>query len=153
MAMYSIGDLGRRELLKMSAVIAGLGTVAASKAAAAANTELQRTPGQILGPFYPLTELPQSADLTRVPGRPGRAEGQVLNVMGQVLNLAGEPVRNAKITRRTLSSGSAIAASRGKPSTRSWTRASYRPPLTAPTLKPKLRSVPRKSDSTSSSLR
>src|SRR5438477_13078951 len=58
-----------------------------------------------------------------------------------------------RMTRRTLSSGSAIAASRGKPSTRSWTRASYRPPLTAPTFKPKLRSVPRKSDSTSRSLR
>jgi protocatechuate 3,4-dioxygenase beta subunit len=32
-----------------------------------------------------------------VSGRPGRAEGQVLNVMGRVLNLAGEPVRNAKV--------------------------------------------------------
>ena len=45
----------------------------------------------------PLGELPQSSDLTRVPGRSGRAEGQVLNVMGRVLNLAGEPVRNAKV--------------------------------------------------------
>src|SRR6266849_7632282 len=97
MAIYSINDLGRRELLMMSAVIAGLGTVTATKAAGAAERELQRTPGQILGPFYPLKELPQTADLTRVPGRPGRAEGQVLNVMGQVLNLAGEPVRNAKV--------------------------------------------------------
>jgi len=97
MAIYSINDLGRRELLMMSAVIAGLGTVTATKAAGAAERELQRTPGQILGPFYPLKELPQTADLTRVPGRPGRAEGEVLNVMGQVLNLAGEPVRNAKV--------------------------------------------------------
>ena len=46
---------------------------------------------------YPLSELPQTADLTRVSGRSGRAEGQVLNVTGRVLNLAGEPVRNAKI--------------------------------------------------------
>jgi len=50
-----------------------------------------------LGPFYPVGELPQSADLTTVPGRSGRAEGQVLNVMGRVLNLSGEPVRNARI--------------------------------------------------------
>jgi protocatechuate 3,4-dioxygenase beta subunit len=50
-----------------------------------------------LGPFYPLSELPQNPDLTRVSGRAGRAEGQVLNVIGRVLNLAGEPVRNAKI--------------------------------------------------------
>jgi Dioxygenase len=48
-------------------------------------------------PFYPLSGLPQTSDLTRMPGRPGRAEGQVLNVMGRVLNLVGEPVRNAKV--------------------------------------------------------
>jgi protocatechuate 3,4-dioxygenase beta subunit len=32
-----------------------------------------------------------------VPGRPRRAEGQVLTVMGRVLNLKGEPIRNAKV--------------------------------------------------------
>src|SRR6516162_10428974 len=58
-----------------------------------------------------------------------------------------------RITRRTLSIGSTIAANLGNPATSSRTRASYRPPLTTPTFKPKLRSVPRKSDSTSSSLR
>ena len=41
--------------------------------------------------------MPQTTDLTRLPGRPGRAEGQILNVMGKVLNLAGEPVRSAKV--------------------------------------------------------
>ena len=58
---------------------------------------MQRTPDQTLGPFYPLLELPQTSDLTRVSGRSGRAEGQVLNVIGRVINLAGEPVRNAKV--------------------------------------------------------
>jgi intradiol ring-cleaving dioxygenase-like protein len=58
---------------------------------------LQRTPGQILGPFYPVKPFDRNADLTKVPGRPGRAEGQILNVMGRVLNLKGEPVRNSKI--------------------------------------------------------
>ncbi len=96
MALYSTGGLGRREILKMSAVLAGSGLVF-STTPAAAETALQRTPGQVLGPFYPLGELPQSSDLTRLPGRSGRAEGQVLNVMGRVLNLAGEPVRDAKI--------------------------------------------------------
>src|SRR5580704_11914748 len=96
MAMYSIRDLGRRELLMMSAVLTGSGVVFSPKPAAAAAT-LQRTPDQILGPFYPLSELSQTSDLTRVSGRSGRAEGQVLNVMGRVLNLAGEPVRNAKV--------------------------------------------------------
>jgi protocatechuate 3,4-dioxygenase beta subunit len=96
MAMYSIRDLGRREILMMSAVLAGSGVVFSPKPAAAAAT-LQRTPDQILGPFYPLSELPQTSDLTRVSGRSGRAEGQVLNVIGRVMNLAGEPVRNAKV--------------------------------------------------------
>ena len=96
MAIYSIGDLGRREILKMSAVLAGSGMVLSTKLAAA-ETTLRRTPGQILGPFYPLGELPQSADLTRVPDRSGRAEGELLNVIGRVLNLSGERVRNAKV--------------------------------------------------------
>jgi protocatechuate 3,4-dioxygenase beta subunit len=96
MAIYSIGDLGRREILKMSAVLAGSGVVFSTKLAAA-EAALQRTPGQVLGPFYPLGELPQSSDLTRVPGRSGRAEGQVLNVIGRVLNLSGEPARDAKV--------------------------------------------------------
>ena len=96
MATYSFSDLGRRELLMMSAVAASFG-LSGWATAARAQTKLQRTPGQILGPFYPLSEMPQTTDLTRLPGHPGRAEGQILNVMGKVLNLAGEPVRNAKI--------------------------------------------------------
>src|SRR5215208_6600322 len=46
-----------------------------------------------------------------------------------------------------------MAANLGKPSTRSLIRASYRIELTTPTLRPKLRSVPRMSDSMSISLR
>jgi protocatechuate 3,4-dioxygenase beta subunit len=96
MAIYSIDDLSRREILKMSAVLASSALVL-STAPAAGAAALQRTPSQILGPFYPLKELPRSADLTSVPGRTGRAAGQVLNVMGRVLNLAGEPVRDATV--------------------------------------------------------
>ena len=95
MATYSIGDLGRREILKMSAML-GFASMASTKFAFA-QAALRRTPNQILGPFYPMKPLDQNADLTNVPGRPGRAEGQVLNVMGRVLNLKGEPVRNAKV--------------------------------------------------------
>ena len=96
MAMYSIGELGRREILKMSTILAASGFVFAPKLAIA-QAALLRTPGQILGPFYPLGELPQTADLTQISGRSHRAQGQVLNVMGRVLNLAGEPVRNARV--------------------------------------------------------
>jgi protocatechuate 3,4-dioxygenase beta subunit len=77
-------------------VMTGIASVVSTKFALA-QVAVQRTPDQILGPFYPLKPLGQNVDLTRVPGRPGRAEGQVLNVMGRVLNLKGEPVRNAKV--------------------------------------------------------
>jgi protocatechuate 3,4-dioxygenase beta subunit len=95
MGTYSINDLSRREIVKMSAALMCAGVLSSSKLIAA--EALRRTPGQILGPFYPLGELRQNSDLTRVPGRAGRATGQVLNVTGRVLNLAGEPVRNAKV--------------------------------------------------------
>ena len=96
MATYSVGQFTRREIMRISAALAGTG-VLLSGSAAFAQQILRRTPNQILGPFYPLRPLDQNADLTRAPGRPGRAEGQVLNVMGRVLNLKGEPVRNAKV--------------------------------------------------------
>ena len=95
MATYLIGDLSRREILRMSAILS-VASVASTRIAIA-QAAGQRTPEQILGPFYPLKSLGQNADLTRVPGRPGRAEGLVLNVMGRVLNLKGEAIRNATI--------------------------------------------------------
>jgi len=95
MATYSIGDLDRREILRMLGVIAA--AMVAPPGLAAAEAPLRRTPEQILGPFYPLKPLPATSDLTMVPGRSGRAEGQILNVMGRVLNLAGDPVRNATV--------------------------------------------------------
>jgi protocatechuate 3,4-dioxygenase beta subunit len=95
MATYSIGEFERREVLAMLAAVAASALL--PPRSAAAQTGLQRTPGQILGPFYPLKPLPATSDLTRAPGRPGRAQGQVLNVMGTVLNLSGEPVRNAAV--------------------------------------------------------
>ena len=95
MATYSIGDLDRREILKMSAIL-GLASVASTRLAIA-QMAVQRTPEQILGPYYPMKTLDQNADLTRLPGRPGRAAGHVLNVTGRVLNRKGEPIRIAKI--------------------------------------------------------
>jgi protocatechuate 3,4-dioxygenase beta subunit len=58
---------------------------------------LPRTSDQILGPFYPLSEPAKGGDLTRVPGRPGRAQGQVIRLTGRVLDRAGEPVRGGKL--------------------------------------------------------
>jgi protocatechuate 3,4-dioxygenase beta subunit len=66
MGSYSIGDLSRREILKMSIVLAG-SSVAFSTNLTAAEVALRRTPAQILGPFYPLNKLTRNSDLTRVP--------------------------------------------------------------------------------------
>jgi protocatechuate 3,4-dioxygenase, beta subunit len=95
MPTYSIGDFDRREILAMLATLTA--SVIVSAGFTAAETPLRRTPEQILGPFYPVKPLPATSDLTRLPGRSGRAQGQMLNVMGQVLNLSGDPVRNATV--------------------------------------------------------
>jgi protocatechuate 3,4-dioxygenase, beta subunit len=97
MPKYSIADLSRREILKMTSVIATAGTASVSTPVLA-QPKLPRTPGQILGPFYPVgAKAAQTTDLTLIQGRGGPAQGQVLYVGGRVLNLAGEPVRNAEI--------------------------------------------------------
>ena len=58
---------------------------------------LTTTSPQILGPFYPLGKPSKGGDLTRIEGRPGQAEGQVIYLGGRVLNRDGEPVKGAKL--------------------------------------------------------
>jgi len=58
---------------------------------------LPRTSDQILGPFYPLIEPFKGGDMTRVDGRPGRAQGVVLYLSGRVLDRSGNPVRGGKV--------------------------------------------------------
>ena len=58
---------------------------------------LPRTSDQILGPFFPLSTPSKGGDLTKIPGRPGQAQGQVLHVTGRVLDRTGQPVRNGRI--------------------------------------------------------
>ena len=97
MASYCIGDLSRREILRMAATLGGAGMLFSAKLAAA-EALFRRTPAQILGPFYPVTKVwAKTADLTRPRDASGRASGQVLHVTGRVLSLSGEPVRNAQI--------------------------------------------------------
>lgn len=85
-----------RDASEIAAIFATLSD--ASPVKGALTQSLRRTPDQILGPFYPVAKTPDPTDdLTRLPGRTGRAAGQVLNVMGRVLNLKGEPVCGAKL--------------------------------------------------------
>src|SRR5436190_20878527 len=86
-------EVSRRRVLRMAVAAAGMvmtGNVLAQA--------LRRTPDQILGPFYPVIKpLYQGADMTLVPGKAGRAAGQVIHLMGRVLNREGRPVEGARI--------------------------------------------------------
>lgn len=85
----------RRQLFQASAAIGLLGVAPLRVAVAQATSG---TPGQILGPFYPMTRtMNETGDLTRVPGRTGRAEGQILQVTGTVRSGSGAPLRGVKI--------------------------------------------------------
>ena len=89
----------RRSILKTAAFLA-VGGVVAPFGKAWAQTKLRRTPDQILGPFYPITnkqKVDGVEDLTHVPGGTGRAKGQLLNVSGRVLTTAGEPVPGVRM--------------------------------------------------------
>jgi protocatechuate 3,4-dioxygenase beta subunit len=88
--------LSRRQLfgLALGAHALALG----SRRLAWAQTLLKRTPDQILGPFYPTGTTPiQGTDLVALPGRAGRAQGQVIHVMGRVLNIHGQPLAGARV--------------------------------------------------------
>jgi protocatechuate 3,4-dioxygenase beta subunit len=88
--------LSRRRLLGMTVAAGGFALYGAPSSVFA--QALQRTPGEILGPFYPvLRSVEKTADLTTLPGKPGRAAGQVIYVMGRVLNVQGQPVKGARV--------------------------------------------------------
>lgn len=56
------------------------------------------TPPQTPGPFYPgESRFTPANDLTVVPGRPRRAQGQVVYVKGRVLDEACQPVAGANV--------------------------------------------------------
>ncbi len=56
------------------------------------------TPEQTSGPFFPEhNQLDKDADLTRVQGRSGKAEGDVIFVSGKILDVFGNPIEGAAI--------------------------------------------------------
>ena len=53
------------------------------------------TPRQTEGPFYPVNKpADQDIDLTRVAGRTGRAQGEVIELTGRVFKVDGTPLRD-----------------------------------------------------------
>jgi protocatechuate 3,4-dioxygenase, beta subunit len=94
--MHENATLHRRNVMQIAAAFGAMSALSPLRRALAQAS--QRTPEQILGPFYPVRKMPDpGGDLTHLPGKPGRAAGQVIHVMGRVLDLNGEPVCRAKI--------------------------------------------------------
>jgi len=88
--------LSRRHVLGL-AIAAGAVTLS-SPAGSVFAQALKRTPNEILGPFYPvLRSVEKTGDLTTLPGKPGRAAGEVIYVVGRVLNMQGQPVKGARV--------------------------------------------------------
>lgn len=83
----------RRAFLRRAGA-AGLALAAMSGAQAA----LLATPAVALGPFYPPRKPADSdADLTRVQGQDGVAQGTILYVAGQVVDRDGRPLPHAEL--------------------------------------------------------
>lgn len=86
-------NMTRRDVIR-----AGAGMAAGVLATTTAAGSLTPTPDNPEGPFYPIHEqTDRDMDLTRVEGREGRAQGQVIRVSGQVLDESGEPVEGAVV--------------------------------------------------------
>ncbi len=79
-------------------MLGALAAAAVTPVRAQARAELQPTPADAEGPFYP-RRLPADvdADLTRVAGRTGPAQGTVLYLSGRVLDVAGRPLAGTRV--------------------------------------------------------
>lgn len=77
-------------------LVSALGAGGLMLPALARAASLRPTPGETLGPFYPVARpADQDADLTRLAGHDQRAAGQVVELSGRVLTPNGAPVAGA----------------------------------------------------------
>ena len=87
-----------RAVMNRRAFVVGASAAAALPIVPALAQKLRRTPGQILGPYYPvLKPRDRDTDLTSVAGRTGRACGQIIRVAGRVFDEAGRPMPGVEI--------------------------------------------------------
>lgn len=87
--MTTSGPVSRRNALQAGLGVLALGPISRLWAA---------TPAQVEGPFYPEHDQPdKDMDMTRVEGRTGRAEGEVIDIEGTVVDEAGAPVAGAVV--------------------------------------------------------
>jgi protocatechuate 3,4-dioxygenase beta subunit len=81
----------KRRLLAATLGLAALGKAAATEA-------LLRSVYTDVGPFYPVKKPADTdADLTRIAGRPGRAQGEVIEIRGRLLDLRGRALAGAQL--------------------------------------------------------
>ena len=79
-------------------VVIGLSSGALAIGSTDAAELLRPTPQETFGPYFPVRTPPDhDFDLTRLPGRSGRALGQVIEVSGRVLRTDGSRVTGAAI--------------------------------------------------------
>lgn len=74
--------------------------IATARDASTRQAEQQRraTVADLAGPSYPIVRaLDTDADLTRIAGRPGRAQGAVFDLRGRVINTLSRPVAGALV--------------------------------------------------------
>ena len=94
--MSAHNGMSRRQVLGLA--VAGGSVVLFDSVRTVCAQAFRRTPDQIMGPFYPVVKPQhQGADLTTIPGKPGQAAGQVIQVMGRVVTLQGHPVQGARV--------------------------------------------------------
>lgn len=85
-------DLARRGVLTGGLALGLTGT------GARAQDILPVTPMITLGPFYPiLRPADTDADLTRIAGRSGRAEGEVIQLLGKMVDQHGRPIPGGRV--------------------------------------------------------
>src|ERR1700738_3798784 len=79
-------------------VCIGLGAGAVVIGSTDAADLLRPTPQETFGPFFPVhTPQYHDFDMTRIPGRTGRASGQVIDLSGRVLRTDGSIVKRARM--------------------------------------------------------
>jgi protocatechuate 3,4-dioxygenase beta subunit len=82
----------RREMLAISLAMGGVLLSGSLPPAFAQSAAMRPTSEQGMGPFYPVVKPEdQGADLTTVPGKPGKARGKILHLSGRIFNLEGRP--------------------------------------------------------------
>jgi len=79
-------------------LIIGMSAVGCAVRSTAAADLLRPTPQETFGPFFPVhTPQYHDFDMTRIPGRTGRASGQVIDLSGRVLRTDGSIVKRARM--------------------------------------------------------